>query len=62
MKVGLILYIIFGTLFEMIFSSFSNVLFPVLLILLGGYLILSRSGLLTKKKADSSSNSIPPVS
>ena len=63
MKVGFILFIIFGAFFEMIFSSFSNILFPVLLILLGGYLILSRSGLFSRKKTDESSdNSLPPVS
>ena len=39
-------FIIFGAFFETIFSSFSNIVFPVLLILLGAYLVLSRSGLL----------------
>jgi len=62
MKVGLILFIIFGAFFELIFSSFNNLLFPILLILLGAYLILSRSGLLGRKKDDSSTDSIPPVS
>jgi hypothetical protein len=67
-KVGAILFIIFGAFFEMIFSSYSNVVFPVLLIILGAYLILSRSGLLGAKKTDtdksseSSNDSIPPVS
>lgn len=62
MKVGVILFIIFGTLFEMIFSTFGNLLFPILLILLGAYLILSRSGLLGRKKDDDSSvDSIPPA-
>jgi len=60
-KVGLILFIIFGAFFEMIFSSFGSLLFPILLILLGGYLILSRSGLVGGKKDDSPSDSIPPV-
>ena len=59
-KVGLILFIIFGTFFEMIFSSFNNMIFPILLILLGGYLVLSRSGLFGGKK-DDSVDSIPPV-
>jgi hypothetical protein len=45
----------------MMFSSFNGYIFPVLLILLGGYLVLSRSGLLTSKKQDSS-DSIPPAS
>ena len=62
MKVGLILFIIFGALFEMIFSSFNNLLFPILLILLGGYLILRRSGLSGNRKDDSSTESIPPAS
>ena len=64
MKVGLILFIIFGAFFEMIFSSFSNMLFPILLILLGAYLILSRSGLFGRKKDSSSSStdSVPPAS
>ena len=50
MKVGLILFVIFGAFFEMIFSSFNNLLFPILLILLGAYLILSRTGLFGGKK------------
>jgi hypothetical protein len=63
MKVGFILFIIFGAFFEMIFSSFSNILFPVLLIILGAYLILSRSGLLGAKKTDEpSDNIVPPAS
>jgi hypothetical protein len=60
MKVGLILFIIFGTFFEMIFSGFGNTLFPILLILLGGYLILNRSGLFGAKKPDSS-GPLPPT-
>ncbi|HEY5728618.1 MAG TPA: hypothetical protein VIS72_01110 [Anaerolineales bacterium] len=62
MKVGVILFIIFGAFFELIFSSFNNLLFPILLILLGAYMILSRSGLFGRKKDDSSSDSIPPAS
>ena len=63
MKVGFILFIIFGAFFEMIFSSFGNIIFPVLLILLGIYLVLSRSGLFGKKKIEEpSDNSIPPAS
>lgn len=69
MKVGFILFVIFGVFFEMIFSSFSNILFPLLLIALGAYLVLSRSGLFGKKKIDEpsqpiepSDNSIPPAS
>jgi len=64
MKIGFVLFIIFGAFFEMIFSSFSNILFPVLLILLGAYLVLTRSGLLGTKKTDESSSdiSVPPAS
>jgi hypothetical protein len=61
MKVGLIMFVIFGALFEMIFSSFNNLLFPILLILLGAYMILSRSGLFGGKK-DVSTGSVPPES
>lgn len=62
MKVGFILFIIFGAFFELIFSSFNNMLFPILLILLGAYMILSRSGLFGRNKDDSSTDSIPPAS
>ncbi|HEU4744984.1 MAG TPA: DUF5668 domain-containing protein [Anaerolineales bacterium] len=63
MKVGFILFIIFGAIFEiLIFSSFNNLVFPVLLILLGVYLVLSRSGLFGGKKTEEPSNdSIPPA-
>lgn len=44
MKIGFIMFIIFGTFFEMIFSSFNHTLFPLLLIGLGAYLVLKRSG------------------
>ena len=64
MKVGFILSILFGTFFEVfIFSSFNNLIFPVLLILLGIYLVLSRSGLFGGNRSrmdDSSNNSVPP--
>ncbi len=63
MKVGFILFIIFGAFFEMIFSSFSNIIFPVLLILLGAYLVVRRSGLFGPKNADEpSDNIVPPAS
>ena len=68
MKVGVILFIIFGAFFEMVFSSFSNMFFPILLILLGGYLVLSRSGIFGRKQAepkdstDSTDNQLPPAS
>ena len=62
MKVGFILFVIFGAFFEMIFSSFNSTIFPVLLILLGVYLILGRSGLLGEKKDVLSGDSNPPAS
>lgn len=63
MRAGFILFIIFGVFFEMIFSSYSNFLFPVLLILLGAYLILRRSGLFSARKPDEPSDTIvPPAS
>lgn len=62
MKVGLILFIIFGAFFEMIFSSFNGLIFPVLLILLGIYLILSRTGLIGGGKNTDSSEQVPPAS
>lgn len=62
MKVGLILFVIFGTFFEMIFSGFNNIIFPILLILLGVYLVVTRSGLIGSKKDSTPTDSIPPVS
>ena len=69
MKVGLILFIIFGAFFEMMFSRFGNLVFPVLLILLGIYLVLSRSGLFPAKKLEEqkeiqqgSNDPLPPAS
>lgn len=62
MKVGLILFIIFGVFFEMLFSSSGNFFFPILLILLGAYLIVRRSGLIGGKKRESPDDSIPPAS
>jgi hypothetical protein len=63
MKVGFVLFIIFGSFFELIFSSFRNVLFPVLLILLGGYLVLTRSGIFGGRKPDDQpGDSVPPAS
>ena len=60
MKIGFILFIIFGAFFEMIFSSFSNMIFPVLLILLGAYLVLMRSGLF-RKHEDTVNQPLPPT-
>jgi hypothetical protein len=61
MKAGLILFVIFGTFFETMFSSFNGFIFPVLLILIGVYLVVGRSGLLRGKK-DDSTDVIPPAS
>jgi hypothetical protein len=46
------MFILFGAFFEMIFNSFglSNILFPVALILLGLYLLVTRSGLLSARR------------
>lgn len=62
MKVGFILFIIFGTFFEMIFSSFNSIIFPMLLIILGGYLVISRSGLFRSRREDSTDQPLPPAS
>lgn len=45
MKAGFVLFLLFGTFFEMIFSSFNHIFFPVLLIALGAYTVLKRAGL-----------------
>ena len=63
MKIGFLLFIIFGAFFEMIFSPFGNFIFPVLLILLGIYLVLSRSGRFSTKKVEEPfDQSTPPAS
>lgn len=60
-RVGVIMFVIFGAFFEMIFSSFNNLIFPVLLIVLGAYLVLARSGLFKRHK-DGTENPVPPAS
>lgn len=60
MKIGLILFVVFGMFFEMLFSSDNNILFPAFLVVLGAYLVLSRAGLLGKKK-NNPTNTLPPV-
>lgn len=57
LRIGLVLFIIFGAFFELIFTAnmpfgLRSIIFPVGLILLGLYLVLSRSGLLPGKKTD----------
>jgi hypothetical protein len=63
MKVGAILFVIFGGFFELLFSAFrpyglQQYIFPVLLVLLGAYLVVVRSGLLPSKHSDSNKSSI----
>ena len=62
MKIGLILFIIFGAFFEALFSSLNSLIFPVLLILLGGYLVISRLGLFNRKHEDTTGTPLPPTS
>lgn len=47
LKIGLVLFVLFGGFFEMVFNSFaiSKYIFPAALILLGAYLLIGRSGL-----------------
>lgn len=63
MKAGFILFIIFGAFFEIIFSSFSSILFPVLLIGLGLFLVMTRSNLLGKKNSSevNGNDPLPPA-
>jgi hypothetical protein len=63
MKVGAILFIIFGGFFELIFNAFrpygiQQYLFPLLLVLLGVYLVVVRSGLFSSRRADSNNQTI----
>lgn len=65
MKVGIILFVVFGAFFEiLVFSSFNNLIFPILLILLGVYLVVARTGLLGKRNIEERKNDdvIPPAS
>jgi hypothetical protein len=57
MEIGAILFVIFGGFFEMIFSAFqpygiSRYVFPALLILVGVYLVVVRSGFLHISRKD----------
>ena len=57
MKVGAILFIIFGGFFELIFNTFrptgiQQFIFPALLVVLGVYLVVARSGLLSSRRSD----------
>jgi hypothetical protein len=57
MRVGFILFVIFGAFFELILSNGAalrgrNLLFPILLILLGSYIIVTRLGLFSGRKSE----------
>jgi hypothetical protein len=58
-RLGLILLVIFGAFFEMLFQSFAlaDYIFPVGLILLGLYFVFRRSGLWSHKDEGGSSDS-----
>jgi len=63
LRLGLIMFVIFGAFFELIFTAgnpfgLRSIIFPVALILLGLYLVLTRSGLLPSRTEDTSSESI----
>ena len=69
LRIGLIMFIIFGAFFELIFTAgmpfgLRSIVFPAALILLGLYLILTRSGLLpgrsenTVSASESTDNSL----
>jgi hypothetical protein len=59
LKIAAVLFIVFGAFFELLLSPFGltggRYAFPILLILLGGYLVVSRSGLLSGRKPESES-------
>ncbi len=61
MRVGLVMFILFGAFFEMLFNSstLANYIFPVGLILLGLYLVLKQFGLLPVKRTDDQSGNTP---
>ena len=69
MRTGFVLFIIFGAFFEMIFSfdhyaRLNGLVFPALLILLGGYIIITRLNLFGWRKPeekDPSKPSDPPL-
>lgn len=62
MKIGAVMFIIFGAFFEMIFNSFSlsRFVFPVALILLGLYLLAVRSGILPARRENPTNENIDP--
>jgi hypothetical protein len=61
LRIGVIMFIIFGAFFELIFTAgrpfgLRSIIFPAGLILLGLYLILTRSGLLPGHSEEAGSN------
>ena len=63
MKVGAILFIIFGGFFELVLSAFrpygvQQYIFPALLVLLGVYLVITRSGLLSSRRPNSTNQPV----
>ncbi len=63
MKVGAILFIIFGGFFELILNAFrpygiQQYLFPVLLVGLGVYLVVVRSGMFSSRQIDANNPTI----
>jgi len=63
LRIGLIMFIIFGAFFELIFTAgmpfgLRSIIFPVALILLGLYLIVSRIGLLSGSKTEAEPESV----
>ena len=59
MKIAAVLFVLFGAFFELLLSPFGltggRYTFPILLILLGGYLVVSRSGLVGGRKSENES-------
>jgi hypothetical protein len=69
MKIGAILFVIFGAFFELIFSinqtsGIRQYVFPAFLVVLGVYLVVSRSGMLRSRKQVSNEQPVvvPPPS
>ena len=65
MRIGVILFVVFGAFFEMIFSmdrtfGFRGLLFPSLLIVVGIYLIVRRLGFLGGSKPEQTELPVPP--
>lgn len=64
-RLGFVLFVIFGAFFEMLFSmdrlsGFHGLLFPALLIVLGIYLIVRRLGLFGGRKGTEAESPLPP--